>query len=336
MSAQLKPIPGPMPHTPEWYALRVYDPERAERPVVISASRAQAAIENPLELFLQATGRLAEPEQTEDMEVGLLMEPVVMEMYRRRSGNSTKVGLPMYFHPEHKFMAATPDAIGFRPDSGRRWGNDHWGVDAKTSNDRMFLRNATAEDDDKYGPEGGDMVPAYVLWQMQAQCAVMGFPYVDVPVLFGRKYRMYRVHRDEQLIAALIAAEKELAERIVNDDPPPANYHAESTRECIRALYGLEPGLVVPIDEGNFARWTEVQRRKAQIKELEEANKADMNMVLAGLGSAQVGTFPSGTKGIKRIPVAGSVWSEDDIDAIRTKIGQVKRKSYEQLRECKV
>lgn len=335
-----QPIPGPVPHTPDWYALRVFDPDRAERPVVFGASEAQKAVETPLELYLLKRGEMEPPEQTEDMEVGSLMEPVVLEMYRRRSGNFIHTGCPMYFAPECAFMAATPDAIGI-PEVDDMPGvlnleavTDFWGVDAKTSHDRMFIRHAAAnEDTNKYGEDGTDLVPTYVLWQMQQQCAVMGFPFVDVPVLFGRKYRQYRVDRDETLIKALVDAEKELAERIVNGDPPEPNWTHPNTRECLQALHGLQRGTTVVLSDDGYERWLDIARRKSTIAELEEANREDTNRILAEMESAENALFPAGGREIHRSVIACSHFGWNDVANARRLIGQVKRKGYEKLTE---
>ena len=338
MSAVAKPITGPAPHSDEWYSLRLFNPDRQERPIVFGASEAMKAVENPLELYLLKRGEMDPPEQTEDMEVGSLMEPVVLEMYRRRSGNYIVTGCPMYFHGEHAFMAATPDAIGIPEKDGQlAFDKDgYWGVDAKTSHDRMFIKQALVDTDvNKYGAEETDMVPSYVLWQMQQQCAVMGFPYVDVPVLFGRKYRIYRVDRDETLIQALVDAEKELAERIINCDPPEPNWTHPQAKTCLQALNGLERDLSIVLSDEGFERWLNRTRRKEQIKELEALNAEDEVRILAEMQSAEFALFPTGEKEIRRCVIAPTHYTEKDVEDVRSKVGQVKRNGYEYFRERK-
>lgn len=330
MSAIRKPIPGPAQYTEEWHKLRVFDPDRKDHPVVFGASEASMVMENPLELFLYKTGRKQRPEATEDMEVGSLMEPVVLEMYRRREGVVIETGIPLHFHGEHSFMAASPDAFAYEDIAKRK----RWIADAKTSSNFMFLKEGF--DQYKYGAEGTDQVPLYTLWQMQQLCEVFDAPFADVPVLFGRKYRFYRVHRDNQLIDVLVKAEKELAERIINDDPPEPTWSAPSTRECLNALYGMERGLAVPLSDISFARWLDVQKRKEDIKILQEANKADENQILAEMGQAELGIMPQGTAAVKRIVVRDSMWTEADIGLAMANQGQVKRAGHVRLMQVKV
>lgn len=320
------PILGPKQRTDEWYSLRLYDPDRTERPVMFGGSEASMVMENPLELFLIKSRRKAPPEVTEDMEVGALMEPVVIEMHRRRAGIEIETDISIGFHPEHSFMAASPDGIASD-------GDLEWGVDAKTSTDRMFQRESL--DAYKYGQEGTDNVPLWVLWQMQQTCEVWNFPYIDIPVLFGRKYRAYRVFPDSGLIETLVAAEKELAERIINDDPPPPTWSHPRTRECLQALYGMEKGLVHPLSDMNFSRWCSVARRKNEIKILEEANAADINQILAEMGPAEYAALPHESAYLKRIQVRDSLWTDADVELARTSLGTVKRAGHVRLQQVK-
>lgn len=338
MSAHLKPVPGPAAYSDEWFALRLFDPERTERPVVFGASMAAMVVENPLELYMRMTRRLPPQETTEDMEVGLLMEPVVLEMYKRRSGHKIATGLPIYFHPEYPFIAGTPDAIGANEVylSREEYIQNGWVVDAKTSHDRMFLRDLASDDLGRYGAEETDLVPSRVLWQMQQLCCVFDHDHADVPVLFGRKYRFYRVYRDQTLVDTLISAEKELAERIIADEAPEPHWTHPRTRECLRILHGLEPGLQVALSDDGYERWLNVARRKNEIKEREEANLEDTNRILAEMRDAELALMPLGTKAIKRSVTRESLWTETDVWTAHEKLGQVKRKGFEQLREKKI
>jgi predicted phage-related endonuclease len=325
------PIPGPQAYSDEWFKLRVFDPERVGREVLFGASRAGNVIENPLEEFLYYTARKERPAANELMEVGLLMEPVVLEIHRRRTGYKLRTGLPMYFHGDKNrwFMAATPDAEACEEDAPEYV----WGVDAKTTSDHMVLKEGL--DMHKYGTEGTDNVPMHVLWQCVQQCDVMNYPYIDVPVLVGRRYKAYRVYPDSTLIETLVAAEKELAERIINDDPPPPTWSHPRTRECLQALYGMEKGLVHPLSDMNFSRWCSVARRKNEIKILEAANVADINQILAEMGPAEYAALPRESAYLKRIQVRDSLWTDADVELARTSLGTVKRAGHVRLQQVK-
>lgn len=322
-----------MPYTEAWHKMRVFDPARTDRPVCFGASEAAEALglspysAGPLELFLKKTGRIPPQEDNDAMEMGRLLEPTVLTLYERRTGKKLTREHPMYFHAEHTFMAATPDAMAEQPDL--------LAVDAKTSTYRRYNEFASY-DDDKFGEAGTDQMPIDYIIQAQQQAAVMGVPRVDFPVLFdGRTLRIYEVQRDEALIEAITSAEKELAERIAADDPPEANWTHPKTRECLRALYQLEIGTTITLSERSRALWLEISRRKEQIKTLQSLNEGDKNRILAEIGTAEFAAYPSGEKGIARNLVRATVFTEADLAEVQRRLGQTKRKAYETLIERK-
>lgn len=215
MSTAMTATVGPMPQTPEWTALRYFDPDR-ERPVIFGASEAAAACgmspyTTPLELFLLKRRELDPEEENDAMRLGKKLEPIVLDEYQLRTGRVLAVDLPMFLHADHAFMAATPDAMAE---------SDTVAVDAKTSSFRRYNRSADVADE-KFGEEGTDQMPSDYVLQAQQQIAVLGVDSVDFPVLFdGRTLRIYTVQRNDELINIVTSAERELAERIASDDPP--------------------------------------------------------------------------------------------------------------------
>lgn len=331
MSAQ--PIPGPAAYSDEWFALRVYDPARTERPVIFGASEAAEALglspysAGPLELFLKKTGRIPPQDDNQAMEMGRLLEGPVLTLYERRTGRTLTREHPLYFHGEHTFMGATPDGLTCE--------SEPKAVDAKTSTYRRYNEFASY-DDDKFGAAGTDQMPIDYILQAQQQAAVLNVARVDFPVLFdGRTLRIYEVARDEALIDAILSAEKELAERIANDDPPEASWRHPRTRECLRALYELELGTEIVLSTESRDRWVEISRRKEQIKALESRNEEDKNRILAEIGSAEFARYPGGQKGLARSVVKPTVFTEADLREVERKLGQTKRKGYEMLLERK-
>lgn len=124
-----------------------------------------------------------EREQTFPMELGDLMEPVTLELYRRRTGatltfpGSTK-------HPEIDFLGATPDAL---------------------SGDRVVqCKNCNPWARDDFGAAGTDEIPPGYLVQVQFEMLVLGKRTADVPVLFGtQSFEIFTVHYDAGLAQSL-------------------------------------------------------------------------------------------------------------------------------------
>lgn len=317
---------GPMPGSEEWRKLRVYDP--SGHGVVFGASEAAAALGvspycSPLELFLQKTQRIENEVDSDAVEMGHLLEPVVLTLYERRTGRELRRNHPFYWHPAYDFMGCTPDAMTL--------GDEQIAVDAKTTTWRRY----DVADEDKFG-EGGDAVPTEYLCQAQQQAAVMGVEQVEFPVLFdGRTLRIYTVHRDEDLIQAIVAAESELAERIRCNDPPEPNWTHPNTSRCLRALHGCNGG-VVDLSVESAERWLEIERRKQVIADMERQNDEDRNRILAEMAAAAVAVMPCGTRELKRIVIGESRYTEADVAAVGAKVGEVKRRGYERLSERKV
>lgn len=314
------PIPGPDQRTDDWFSLRVFDPERKDRPFVFGASEAGAicgvsSYSTPLQIFLEKRGMGPPRDDTDAMRLGRKLEPVVLSEYAERMLVDLEVDQPMYFSavPGRWWEAASPDA--------KVIGRPMLGVDAKTSTWRMLDR--TGQDQGKFGEEGTDQVPIDQLFQAQQLCSVMGWEGVDFPLLLdNRTLRIYHVDRNDDLIASIVSAEQELAERIIANDPPEPTWQHSSTRSLLRRLYGFTAGKQVELSEAARAHWLNAQRLNDEIQELSAKRDEYRNRVLAELADAETGTFPNGTKEIVRVQVRASSYT-------------VQRKAHEQLRERK-
>lgn len=333
-SKKLVPMVGPDPHTPEWTAMRVWNPERTERPVVFGASEAASAANlnpydgGPLSLFMKKREMVPKFEGNEATQFGILLEPVVLTMYEMETERCLRRDLPMYLHPEHSFMAATPDALVVE---GGEWER---AVDAKTATFRVY--DKTGEDEHKYGEEGTDQVPAYILCQAQQQMAVLGLDRVDFPVLFDRRIRIYSVLRSDDMIAMLVEAERELAERIINNDPPEPNWEHPKTKSLLRDLYGMEAGKVCDLDDETAVLVREYQQLGAELKAMEKDRERLGNKIRAVLGDAQIGRHPLLDIELNRVAIAAAYWSQDDVDKAEAMLGTIKRAAHDQLRIRKV
>jgi predicted phage-related endonuclease len=118
---------------------------------------------------------------------GTMLEPIVAAHYTKRTGNKVRRVNAVLQHPEHPWMLANVDreVVGFEV---------------------QILECKTA------GIHGArlwrDGVPEYVQLQVMHQLAVTGHRAADVAVLVGgQELRIFRIERDEALIARLIEME---------------------------------------------------------------------------------------------------------------------------------
>ena len=120
-----------MPYTPEWYDCRKYRPGRQltlnsggtpivrtviTSPVIFGASLAAAVCgvsewSTPLHVYHEMVTGTGSKDESDAMRLGKKLEPVVISEYIERTGYGCMYPQPMYFHPVHHFLAATPDAM---------------------------------------------------------------------------------------------------------------------------------------------------------------------------------------------------------------------------------
>lgn len=154
-----------------------------------------------------------EPEPDEQMEIGTLLEPVVLEIYRRRTGHT--LWMPgQIIHPSLPFLVDTPDAVAATKDVVVA-------VEAKTC-----IGWQAAE----WGDPGTDQVPPKYLIQAQWHMLHLRtedlygdkIQSCDLPVLIGgHEFRIYTVEWDEELAASLVKIAGDFFEKHIRPRVPP-------------------------------------------------------------------------------------------------------------------
>jgi putative phage-type endonuclease len=203
----------------------------AERKLGLGGSDAAPALglspwKSPLELYREKRGEIADTRPTVAMDWGTLLEPVIIEAYRRKTGMQVATGAPIcnMIHATLPWMRVNLDA---------RHSNELVGVEAKL-----------ASSDEDWGEPGTDQVPSYYIPQAQHGMAVAGLSEMVFAVLFIHRYGLreiqtYKVPRDDELIAMMIEHEGELWQRILDGNPPDP-----STPEEIRLRWPTSSGAV--------------------------------------------------------------------------------------------
>lgn len=333
-SAKFKPIPGPATYTPEWYACRVYDPNR-EIPVRFGASESAAMCGHDpytttLEMFMRKRGVDLEKEETVAMKIGKALEPVILRIYEEEAKAPMLMQPAMHFSPHRPWLAATPDAL--RLDDVGNWERT---VDAKSSNYRRI--DKTGDDETKFGTDGTDEIPIEYMFQAQHQLAVFNLDVADFAVLFDReKYGVYTIYRNENIIDEIESCAQEMLERLKNNDPPEPTWEHASTTKLLRELYGYNVGQYMIFEDAHEEMWAQYQLLGKEIEQLEEERTALKNKLIATIGDNEGGMLPTAMCRLKRVQIGDSVWSLKDIETAQQKLGQVKRKGYIKLQKVKL
>jgi predicted phage-related endonuclease len=160
---------------------------------------------------------------------GSLLEPIVAAHYTRRTGNRVRRINAVLQHPDHPWMRANIDR------------------EVMGASDVQLLECKTA------GIQGAwlwrDGVPEYVQLQVQHQLAVTGKQAADVAVLLGgQELEIFRIERDEELIAQLVCLELEFWGYVERDQQPPAD-GSESADRALRALYPRDSGTTLDLHQ---------------------------------------------------------------------------------------
>lgn len=201
----------------------------------IGSSDASAAVglnpyQSQLELWMVKTGRDANlpkidpDDETSPMYWGALLEPIVAAHYTKRTGNRVR----------------RINAVLQHPDPDKTWMLANIDREVVASPDVQILECKTAGE---FGSRlWRDGVPEYVQLQVQHQLCVTNKAAADVCVLVcGQEIRIYRIDRDDALIARLIELERKFWHTVETDTAPPAD-GSDSAAIALQCLYPHDSG----------------------------------------------------------------------------------------------
>lgn len=163
----------------------------------------------PHELFLEkVSDTLQEDEETFAQLRGNLFEPVVAQMYKRKTGVDLHEPRETVKHHKHSFLFANIDyCLAQQP---------KYLVECKTVNERSFYKNIM------WGDEGTSSIPYEYLFQCAHYAMIYDAEAVDIPVLIGLDdFKIYTYKRNAELEAELLAREIKFWEEHVLKGVPP-------------------------------------------------------------------------------------------------------------------
>ena len=229
----------------------------------------------PLALYREKRGEVAalDLSDNEAVQSGILLEPYIRERYIARTGRKVHRVNQMLRHPQHSFMLANLD--------GRIVGEPGL-LECKTAG---YWASQKSEDWGETSDENpSDLVPAKYMWQCLHYIAVWGFDYADLAAFIaGQFLKIYRIHRDDELIARLIEAEADMWRRIEDGDAPPA-----TTLGDVKDLYpnAVDRSIEATVEIAQLVG--DMQFAKAQIKELAAQFKEREVAVKSFMGEADM------------------------------------------------
>lgn len=219
-------------------------------------------------------------------EVGTLIEPIIVELYRRRTRRTlidraeyTKSGRwDTRCHPDYPWLLANLDmeatiGNGLKLPFPERSLNGVVEAKSKESWAEIFDEEGNPTDE--------------VMVQIQHQLLVTGYQWGSACFLAGRRFYYVDVEAHEKFQKVLLGELAEFWERCWNGDPPPVDA-SDATRDALLAEFPIEKrGKVVTFSEnvsGMMPRYREIN---ATIKTLEEEKSEIENFIKFEMGDAE-------------------------------------------------
>ncbi len=266
------PIPLATSLTPEWYAKRKQGIGASESASLLGLP---GAYQTPLDLYLSKTTETATVENRA-MRRGTLLEPLLIAEFQEQSGLKVKAHpCPLYQHPEHTFLLATPDG-------------------ELENGDLLELKTLHPRFASQLGEPGTDQAPLNWVCQAQQQMAVTGAKRVHLFCMTGFEDSWHGVvERNDRLIDLIIARTREFWAMVEARTPPPPDWSRASDLEAIARLYPVDVGKVLRMPDRMAAAWMQRQRLEQRAKRL--AARADKlkAKVLHAMGDAEIAFHPS-------------------------------------------
>jgi putative phage-type endonuclease len=251
--------------------------------------------------------KISVQEETDVMRLGLLFEPVILQLYHARTGRKPRRVNVVVRSKEHPFMLAHLDAkTGSKP------------IEAKLA---LFPRG-------DFGEEETDEIPTEYVIQTQHQMAVTGAVEVDVPVLMFGKLRLYIVKRNERLISRIIEEELDFWNRyIVGNEELSPDFNHPATPELLKGLHRLSSGKSIDLEaaiESIAGLYEELGKKESEVKGTRAQLKAQL---LHAMGDAEIGLTPNGML-LKRKEIHRDGYSVKPTDFVNLYIKRIKEKVY--------
>lgn len=223
-----------------------------------------------MDLWLEKTGQYVEGIDSESMYWGRVLEDVIAKEFAIRNKLKIRRVNAILQHLDYPYMIANVDRVivgrkeGLEIKTGHEFSSQHW--------------------------ENG--VPAYYYAQVQHYMAVTGFKLWHVAVLIGgNKYEQFVVHRSEDYINELIAAEAEFWKLVEERTPPPIDGTKAST-ELIKRLYPeAEKGKEVELPFEAFELIQQYERACEEEKRIQLIKDEAVNKLKDMLGTAERGSI---------------------------------------------
>ena len=236
----------------------------------------------PFQLWLEKTKRERDSSDSLQMRFGTYAEQFVASEYTAETGRQVQRYTPLLQHQTAPIIGHVDRLV--IPEGQKRAAHQR-----EIRTDRLLeckTASAYAVSGDEWGDPGTDAVPSYYLVQVATYMALTGCQWADLAVLFGnQRFSVYTVERDLELEAMLIEeASRWWQDHVVADVPPDPQSEAEARQRWANH----QPGKVAEIDSDTTCRLRQYAELKANLRDLEKAEKALRDQIIPALTDAEI------------------------------------------------
>lgn len=210
-----------------------------------------------------------DPDRVRVLERGKRMEPYIVDLLAAETGLAILARNERYIDPEFNFLAAEIDAEALLSER-----NERVNVEIKT------VSPFKAKD---WGELGSDEIPVYYTAQAQHGLMVTARALCIFGVLIGGDdFRIYRVERDDEIIAAMRAREVAFwREHVETMTPPPA-----STPGDVDSLFRRDAGTSIEATPEIVTALNELRALQAEQAAVEARAEGVKSAIKAHMGEA--------------------------------------------------
>lgn len=213
-------------------------------------------------VWLEKRG-LLEREESPEMETGNDFEGSIADAYARRTGSALRT-CGTFVHPRIPYAMATPDRLVVN-------GNVPM---VEVKNVGLWARH-----------EWDEGAPLRFELQIQWQMLVCGFTRADlVALICGTDLRIYRIERDDELLAGMLDMAEEFWGYVVSKTAPPSS--GAGAYRAAKARWRQSNGLLLPATSEAERLRDELARLTAEAKRVEDEAAAAEARLMALIGEA--------------------------------------------------
>ena len=244
----------------EWLALRSQYIGGSDAAAVVGLN----SFSSPYSLWAEKTGKIPGFAGNLATEVGTFLEEFVAQKFAQETGKKVRKCNMSFLNSQYPWAIANIDREIVGEDAG---------LEIKTTDSMNLKRFKDGEYPENY----------YA--QMVHYLAVTGKKRWYLAVLIGNKeFKWFTLERDEDEIAALMAAEESFWDHVKSDTPPAVD-GVQATSEALSTIYANNDDSICDLSAfaANLQEYTSL---KKQIKDLEEMAEEAANRIKAFMGES--------------------------------------------------